>query len=102
MVKKVSNVQYKAVFFENEAPPAVLLYAEDTHTHATWFLHYNYTIFECIWGMQNFSIEDKTRVFKDMTSWLNSYNHTLHGRFSADDDHLAWNIAQYGDEFHYD
>ena len=102
IVNKASNSQDKAVLFENMALPSVLLHADDIHAHATWFLHYNYTIFECIWGMRNISIEDKTRVFKDMISWLNSYNHTLHGRFSADDDYLAWNIAQYGGEFHYD
>lgn len=102
IVKKVSNLQYRAVLFDNKALPSVLLHADDTHTRVTSFLHYNYTIFECMWGMRNFSIEDKTRVFKDMTSWLNTYNHTLNGRFSADDDYLAWNIAQYGGEFHYD
>tara|TARA_B110000046_G_C12825802_1_gene327365 strand:+ start:278 stop:667 length:390 start_codon:yes stop_codon:yes gene_type:complete len=96
------KLQYNAEIFDKDVLPSVLLYADDAHTDTTWFLHYNYTIFECIWGTRNISIEYKTRVFNDMTSWLNTYNHTLNGRFSADDDYLAWNIAQYGVEFYFD
>jgi hypothetical protein len=102
IVKKVSDFKYRAVMLNKEVSPSVLLYADSVDARPSWFLHYNYTIFECIWSTHTVSVDEKIKVFKDMASWLQAYNHTLRGEFNTNDDFLAWSIAQIADEFHFD
>lgn len=104
LVNKISDLQYKALLLDKKMLPSVFLYAEHVHARPTWLLHYNDTIVDCIWSANNFTIDQKTRVFRDMTTWLATHNRTLQGQLVSDDDFLAWNVAQYGEggEHHFD
>lgn len=102
IMEGMSDLQDKALLLDKRLLPSVLLHAEHVHARPTWLLHYNDTIFDCIWAAGNLTVDQKTLVFRDMTTWLATHNRTLKGQFVYDDDFLAWNVAQYGEEYHCD
>ena len=79
--------------------PSLLVLNDETDTHK--FLHYNFTLFCCLWGRE-LQVSEKIGFFRDMSKWLITYNQTLKSSFSDSDDGLAWNIAFCDDEHHFD
>lgn len=91
------------LFVAHKNPPAVLVRTDCEATHM--FLHYNFTMLRCLWGT-NMAMYDKISVFRDMSQWLQSHNHSLTANFYEPDDWLAWNIAEFPEceesEHHFD
>ena len=58
-------------------------------------------MFRCLWSLE-MTTQDKIEVFYDMSKWLRANNETLKASFNENDDYFAWNIADYGGEYHYD
>ena len=78
--------------------PSLLVLNDETGTHK--FLHYNFTLFCCLWGGE-LQVSEKIGFFRDMSKWLVTYNQTLKSSFSESDDYLAWNIAFCDDDQHH-
>ena len=70
------KMDYRAEFsfVVPKKPPAVLVRTDANSTHM--FLHYNFTMLRCLWGT-DMEVYDKISVFRDMTRWLESHNHSL-------------------------
>ena len=83
-------------FLIPKKPPAVLVRTDANSTHI--FLHYNFTMLRCLWGT-DMTMYGKILVFRDMIQWLESHNHCLKANLYEPDDWLAWNIAEYDDEY---
>merc|ERR1711965_1262758 len=77
-----------------QMPPSMLV-RQDIATHK--FLHYNYTMFRCLWGCK-MNLKSKVEAFRDITHWISLYNVSLVGTFTDFDDYLAWSIATYVEE----
>ena len=74
--------------------PSILIRQEDDHVHK--FLHYNFTMFRCLWG-GDMTTTRKADIFGDMSNWLDMYNTTLTADFAETDDWYAWSIWEWQD-----
>ena len=96
--RPLQKMDYRAdfSFVVPKKPPSVLVRTDANSTHM--FLHYNFTMLRCLWGT-DMETYDKISVFRDMTRWLEFHNHSLKANLYEPDDWLAWNIAEYHDDY---